>query len=200
MRTITLTALAILFAAGAATAPDAIAKKKKKTPKAGDKAPAFQLRAADRTMVRLSDLAYSGRERSYAPKRPVLLDFFRTDCKPCLEAMPELVKAHDDYNKRGLHVLLVALVEEGDDDGSKLQKFLDDRKLPFTVVIDRADYVSEKYLGKVVALPATFLIDREGMILKSKHDAKGSLIEYFSADLDKALTAHEKAKKKTKKK
>jgi peroxiredoxin len=194
MRTFTLFLLssALVLSASEATAK----KKKKATPKAGDQAPAFQLRAADRTMVRLTDLAYSGRERSYAPKRPVLLDFFRTDCKPCLEAMPELVEAHDKYAKAGLHVLLVALVEEGDDDASKLQAYLDQKKLPFTVVIDRADYVSEKYLGRVVALPATFLIDREGKILKTKHDAKGSLVAYFAKDIDTALAEHKAAQKK----
>ncbi|MEQ9501574.1 MAG: TlpA disulfide reductase family protein [Deltaproteobacteria bacterium] len=188
--------LAGLMAASTATARP---KKKSKTPKPGDAAPAFQLRALDRAMVRLSDLAYEGRERSYAPKRPVLLDFFRTDCEPCLAAMPELVKTHEKYQARGLYVLLVALVEEGDDDAKKLQRYLDEKKLPFTVVVDRADYVSQKYLGKVVALPATFLIDREGKVVKSKHDAKGSLVEYFSAEIETTLAAHDKAKPKKKK-
>lgn len=182
----------LMFASGAA---DARPKKKKATtPQVGDAAPAFQLRALDRAMIRLSDLAYDGKERSYAPKRPVMLDFFRTDCEPCLAAMPELVKMHDKYKDRGLYVLLVALVEEGDDNATKLQRYLDEKKLPFTVVVDRADYVSQKYLGKVVALPATFLIDREGKVVKSKHDAKGSLVEYFSAEVDATLSAHEKAK------
>lgn len=180
-------------------ATPALAKSKKKAggiPQPGEKAPAFQLRALDRAMVRLSDLAYSGRERSYAKKRPVLLDFFRTDCEPCLSAMPELVKTHEKFHARGLDVLLVALVEEGDEDGAKLQKYLDEKKLPFTVVVDRADYVSQKYLGKIVALPATFLIEREGTIVKSKHDAKGSLIEYFDKEIEATLAAHAKAKKK----
>ncbi len=184
----------LMLASGVA---DARPKKKKaKTPQAGDVAPAFQLRALDRAMIRLSDLAYEGRERSYAPKRPVLLDFFRTDCEPCLAAMPELVKVHDKYKDRGLYVLLVALVEEGDENATKLQRYLDEKKLPFTVVVDRADYVSQKYLGKVVALPATFLIDREGKVVKSKHDAKGSLVEYFSAEVEATLAEHEKAKPK----
>lgn len=188
--------LALFFFASTATA--APPKVKATTPQAGEAAPAFQLRALDRAMVRLSDLAYPGKERSYAKKRPILLDFFRTDCEPCLAAMPELVAAHDKYAKRGLQVLLVALVEEGDENATKLQRYLADKKLPFTVVVDRADYVSEKYLGKIVALPATFLIDRDGKIVKSKHDGKGSLLEYFAADLEATLTAHDEARTKAK--
>src|SRR5262249_49179142 len=46
--------------------------------KPGDKAPEFRLRAIDGAMVRLDELAYPGKEKNYAKKKPIFIDFFRT--------------------------------------------------------------------------------------------------------------------------
>lgn len=152
-------------------------------------APDFRLRALDGAMVKLSDLAYPGRERSYAPKHPVFLDFFRTDCKPCLEAMPDLVALHTKYAPAGLKVVLVALLEDEDGRG-KLERYLATQKLPFGVVVDGNQMFAKRYLGEVVTLPASFLIDREGVLKQSKYGAMGTYEEHFGADIAAALEAH----------
>ncbi|MBK8012102.1 MAG: TlpA family protein disulfide reductase [Deltaproteobacteria bacterium] len=152
-------------------------------------APDFRLRALDGAMVKLSDLAYPGRERSYAPKSPVFLDFFRTDCKPCLEAMPELVALNNKYAPRGLKVVLVALLEDQDGRG-KLEQYLATQKLPFVVVVDGNQMFAKRYLGEVVTLPASFLIDREGLLKQSKYGAMGTYEEHFGADITATLEAH----------
>lgn len=150
----------------------------------GSSAPAFKLRALDGTMVRLDELAYKGREKSWAKKRPVLIDFFRTDCGPCRQTMPELVQLSKDYKDRGLEVVLIALLEP-EDGKAKLQRYLAEQKLPFTVVLDETEHFSKKYLGKQIVLPATFLLDREGVIRGVKHGAKGTLAEHFGPALAK---------------
>lgn len=155
---------------------------------AGKPAPTFQLRALDGTLVRLGDMAYPGAEKKYAKKRPVLLDFFRTDCKPCIESLPQLVQVHQKFQSHGLEVLMVALLEDEDGRG-KLERFLATQKLPFPVVVDQANHVSKKYLGATVSLPATFLLDRHGVLLKAKYDAKGALTDLFAPEIERALQA-----------
>src|SRR5215472_16921977 len=76
--------------------------------KPGMAAPVFRLRQLDGTMVRLDELAYPAREKSYAKKRIVLLDFFRTDCVPCKHAIPDLVKLANRVQPEGVDVILVA--------------------------------------------------------------------------------------------
>jgi thiol-disulfide isomerase/thioredoxin len=153
-------------------------------------APVFQLRMIDGTKIRLDEIAYSGHEKRYAKKRPLLLDFFRTDCGPCRASMPELVEAYQNYHARGLEVVLVALVEP-EDGIAKLEKYLAANPLPFTVVVDENETYSKKYLGNPVSLPATFLIDREGVLRASRYGAKGTLKATFGDGIAKLLSGGE---------
>lgn len=148
----------------------------------GQPAPKFQLREADLKLHRLEDLAYAGNESPRKKKRPVFVDFFRTDCGPCRATLPELVKLHEKWATRGVDVYLIALLEP-EDGRAKLDRYLATQKLPFPVLIDDSDFYAKKYLGSTVALPATFLIDRDGKIAKVKHGAKGTLEEHFGESL-----------------
>jgi peroxiredoxin len=152
----------------------------------GSPAPQFTLRTLDGTLTKLEDFAYPGNERARAKKRPLVLDFFRTDCAPCQASMPELVQAWHDYNKRGLEVVLVALLEP-DQGREKLQKYLERMKLPFLVLVDDNEYFSKKYLGPTGALPATFLIDRDGVIRRSRYGVKGAFKDTFASLIEQLL-------------
>ena len=149
-------------------------------------APTFMLRAPDGAVVRLDELAYPGPERRRGKKQPVLLDFFRTDCGPCRQAMPDLVSIYQELRARGLEVVLVALLEP-EQGREKLTRYLEENKLPFPIVVDDTDHVAKKYLGKTVKLPATFLIDRDGVLRRARYGAKGTLKEHFSEALERAL-------------
>lgn len=176
-----LVALVLLGASPADAAPKRL--------EAGKQAPSFMIRAPDGEMVKLDDLAYQGKERAWAKKRPLLLDFFRTDCQPCINALPELVSLAEKHREAGLQVVMVALLEDKDGP-QKLDRFLAERKLPFKVVVDATSSVAEKYLGNPAPLPATFLIDRSGVLKKSKYDAKGSLEAHFAPELEAVLADH----------
>jgi peroxiredoxin len=151
----------------------------------GEKAPVFKLRKLDQELFKLDEVAYAGKEKSWAKKRPILIDFFRTDCGPCMNAMPELVQIYKDYKDKGLEVLLIALLEE-DNGRAKLEAYLGKSNLPFPVVVDETEHVAKKYLGPTAPLPSTFLIDREGTIRRTKHKA-GSMREHFQAALDRVV-------------
>lgn len=176
---LTLTA-GFMFPAATVAAP--------KLPAVGQPAPNFKLRAMDGAVYRLTDFAFTKKAWGRKTKQPVLLDFFRTDCDPCLKSMPELVELHNTYASRGLKVIVVALLEE-EDGRKKLETYLAGKNFPFLLVVDPTDFVAQRYLGKTVSLPATFLIDKNGTLLQTKHDAKGSLLKYFKDTLTKVTTA-----------
>ena len=163
--------------------------------KIGEPAPSFRIRATDGALIRLDEIAYDGRDKRYAPKRPVLIDFFRTDCVPCIKAMPELIELHKQHKAAGLEVLLIALLED-ERGNEKLDDYLSTKALPFTVAKDTSSYVCEKFMGRVVSLPATFLIDRNGILRKTKFDGRGRLSDHFGSTLATVLAEHRKASAK----
>jgi peroxiredoxin len=146
-------------------------------PEVGKSAPSFALRDRSGALLRLADLAYPGAARPHRPKHALLLDFFRTDCKPCRKGIPKLVKLHAKYKGKGLKVVLIALLE--DDEGQqKLDAFLAKHRLPFTVLIDAYGVAGKKYVrkGNGFSIPATFLIDSSGVLrMQSKSPDEGKL-------------------------
>ena len=46
------------------------------------------------------------------------------------------------------------------------------------------------YLGELVTLPASFLINRDGVLQKVKYGATGTYEEHFGAEVEKVLTEH----------
>ncbi len=147
--------------------------------KVGQPAPDFFLRDLEGVMHRLSDMAFPGKETSWKKKRKVLIDFFRTDCKPCMQELPQVI-AFYEKNKASVQVLMVALLEE-ENGRAKLDSWLKQRKLPFPVLVDAYETVAKKYIvkGETVSLPSIFLIDENGVVL--------SKLEGLKEDLDAAL-------------
>lgn len=145
-------------------------------------APAFKLRTLDGVLVRLDEIAYRGKEKSWAKKQPVLLDFFRTDCSPCRKALPELIAINEEYKTQGLRVIVVALLEN-ENGREKLTSFLRKNPLPFTVVVDANEHYSKKYLGESIKLPSSFFVNETGYIINAKQGGGGSMRDFFKSEL-----------------
>lgn len=143
--------------------------------KVGDTAPDFSLRDLDSNLVRLSDMAYPGKEVSWKKKKKVLLDFFRTDCKPCMKKLPEII-AYQNKHKERVQVVLIALLES-ENGREKLDRFLKEHKLPFPVLVDSYETVAKKYIvdGETVTLPSIFLIDKNGKVCARLQEIKCDL-------------------------
>lgn len=91
----------------------------------------------------------------------VLLDFWATWCAPCKKAMPELQALHDKYKDRGLSVIGISIDEEG---ASKVNKYLASKKFTYRMAIDDPKKPAWDAF-RVKAIPAAYLIDREGRIV-----------------------------------
>jgi len=116
----------------------------------GLEAPDFVLTDLNGETHRLSDYRGKG----------VFLNFWGTWCKPCEKEMPYINRQYEVYKKQGVEVIAVNVGE------SKLavEKFAERFGLKFPIVIDRQDQVMNAY--DIDPLPTTFLIDKNGEIVK----------------------------------
>ena len=106
-----------------------------------------------------------GGDRSLADFRGkiVLVDFWATWCKPCRETMPRLQKLHSAYAARGFEVLGVS-IDEDDNRIKKIGTMAEKLAIAYPIFVD-AKQTPAWHQFKVKAIPAMFLLDREGQIV-----------------------------------
>ena len=90
--------------------------------------------------------------------KPVLMNFWATWCAPCREEMPAMERLYLKHRQRGFVLLAVSV----DSDVSLVKPFLEKLKLTFPVTLDAKMDLANTY--GVRALPASFLIDRNGYV------------------------------------
>jgi peroxiredoxin/YHS domain-containing protein len=114
-------------------------------------APDFSVRALD------------GRTRTLADYRGqvLFLDFWATWCAPCVKEMPNIEKLWTERRASGLEVLGVSI----DEDAKKVPKFAKSRKVAYPLALDAGSPPAWERYG-VRAIPAAFLIDRDGRIVR----------------------------------
>jgi len=92
----------------------------------------------------------------------VLINFWATTCGVCVREMPRFVATHERFRVHGLETLAVAMSY---DPPARVARYAETRHLPFGVVIDNTGAIARAF-GSVQATPTTFVIDRQGGIVK----------------------------------
>jgi cytochrome c biogenesis protein CcmG/thiol:disulfide interchange protein DsbE len=92
--------------------------------------------------------------------RPVLLNVWATWCHPCRDEIPELQRLYERYRDRGLELVGVSVDAVGGEDA--IRDFMRRYGMTYPVWRDPAESVSATFL--VIGVPATFLIDRRGVL------------------------------------
>ena len=92
----------------------------------------------------------------------VLVKFWATNCVSCVAQMPDNIENYNKYHAQGFDLIAVAMEY---DPINFVQKFVETRKLPFTVALDTQGTVAKAF-GDVKLTPMAFLIDKHGNIIK----------------------------------
>ncbi len=119
---------------------------------AGDRAPDFTL--PDRKSASHALGEYRG--------DVVVLHFWATWCDICRYEMPALDRMSRAFEGKGLTV--VSILEDDERAAEQLAAFMQAVPISFTVLLDERGDVARAYDS--FAVPETFFIDRDGMILK----------------------------------
>lgn len=90
----------------------------------------------------------------------VLFNIWATWCHPCRAEIPELRALHAKYRDRGLELVGVSVDADGTDDAIKA--FMDEFRMTYPIWRDPDERVSTRFLA--IGVPATYLIDREGVL------------------------------------
>jgi len=95
--------------------------------------------------------------------RVLLVDYWATWCQPCLMALPGVVAAHRRFHDQGFDVVSISIDDAGQ--RARVTAKVDELGIPFPVLFDGKGWKSDLALAnKVLAVPATFLIDRKGRV------------------------------------
>jgi len=91
-----------------------------------------------------------------------LINFWATSCTSCVAEMPQIISTYNQYQSRGFETVAVAMSY---DPPSYVVNFAQTRKLPFKVAIDNTGAVAKAW-GDIKLTPTTYLVDKQGMIVK----------------------------------
>lgn len=91
-----------------------------------------------------------------------MVNFWATSCTTCVAEMPDLVKTYNQYKDKGMEFFAVAMSY---DPPNYVLNFAQTRQLPFHVALDVRGEIAQAF-GNVQLTPTTFVIDKEGRIVK----------------------------------
>jgi len=150
----------------------------KRLDRVGKPAPAFATLDLAGRSIRLTD--YRGKF--------VLVDFWATWCTPCISELPRLQTAYRTFHDAGFEIIGVSL----DENKTAVADFAKARNIPWPQVHNASSSVDLVELFGVITIPAVYLIDPEGTVVRL--DLRGKVLEDTLPRLMKrpAQTAREK--------
>jgi peroxiredoxin len=92
----------------------------------------------------------------------VLVNFWATSCVTCVAEMPRIVETFNKFKGRGYDTVAVAMSY---DPPAYVSRFAQSRGLPFGVAIDNTGAIAKNF-GDVKMTPTSFLLDKQGRIVK----------------------------------
>lgn len=124
--------------------------------------------------------------------RVLVVNFWGTWCKPCLEELPEFDQLYRRYRKHGMTLLAIAT----DEDAKAVEDLVTKKKWGAKIAI-----AGEAYAGQYGSpkFPFTLVVDHKGVIQASYRGYKPECLGQLEADIREQLEARAEAKAKRKK-
>ncbi len=94
--------------------------------------------------------------------RPLLVNFWATDCPGCIREIPDLISLYDEFAPRGFELIAVAMPYDRPD---HVLAFAQSRKLPFPVALDPMGEAVRAF-GQVRLTPTSFLVAPDGRVVE----------------------------------
>jgi len=92
----------------------------------------------------------------------VMVNFWATSCVTCIKEMPQMTETYNKYKGQGLEFVAVAMSY---DPPNYVLNYAETRKLPFKIALDPQGELAKSF-GDVKLTPTTYVIDKEGKIIK----------------------------------
>lgn len=92
-------------------------------------------------------------------KKTYIIEFWTTDCKPCLEAIPYLNELQEQYKDQGVTVISIS-TEKAD----IVKNFIAGKKINYTVAVDDNKKSYRQYMPANASMPAAFIVDKSGTV------------------------------------
>ena len=92
----------------------------------------------------------------------VMVNFWATSCTTCVHEMPQMVETYNKYKEKGLDFVAVAMSY---DPPNYVLNYAQTRNLPFKVALDVQGDLAKAF-GDVKLTPTTYVIDKNGNIIK----------------------------------
>jgi thiol-disulfide isomerase/thioredoxin len=112
--------------------------------------------------------------------KAVLLDFWGSWCKPCVEATPGLAKIARKFSESPFVILGIA-----QDKAEDWNRFIDKNKMDWPQYLDERREIAE--LFKIQGYPTYIILDTEGIIQARRMGYSGATDGWIEAEIKKAL-------------
>lgn len=113
--------------------------------------------------------------------RVVVVDFWASWCVPCRRSFPWLNTMHERYKDDGLVIIGVNLDEERE----AAETFLEEFPAKFRIYFDESKELAHQF--DVVAMPSSYVLGRDGEIVKRHYGFKVKKQEEYEAAILAAL-------------
>ena len=127
--------------------------------------------------ISLTNLQGQAVEVSQFAGKVLLVDFWATNCAPCLEEFPNLKRLYRDFHPQGLEVIGISL----DTRRQAIVDFQEKWELPWPLAIHGESRNGPRLRYRVETIPSMFLIDRSGKV--AAIDLKGDVLRRAVAQL-----------------
>ncbi|MBZ2187293.1 MAG: TlpA family protein disulfide reductase [Bryobacter sp.] len=116
----------------------------------GDQATAFQVKTDQGRAISIAEF----------PGKVLVLNFWASWCKPCVDEMPSLNEFSKRMEKEGVTVLGISV----DHDEARYRKFLKDANIAFQTYRDEKADIAASY--GTYKYPETYIIDKQGKVVE----------------------------------